>query len=305
MNLGMWIAFIGNAEGGDPDRIVARCLSAGIKWLAVKSGDSDRNKAWSLAAQRLVKKAHDAGLKIYTWNYSVPGTWRRQILQIESVFADGVDGHIVDAELEWETGGDHHADAQAFVDALKIHFPDKWLAHAPFAWCSYHPSWPYAQFAKLNAVCPQAYWTEHDDHGALATCAQVDAEWAKMQGQPSFQPIGVTYGAGTGWGKPPGAFHGSDLLQFLAHYQKCDALSLYSMEAAMPECWSTLEGLQTGLIKLPDPPLTMVQIQNKLGIKADGIRGPQTVAAIKSFQMAHNLVPDGIVGPLTEAALRN
>lgn len=35
----------------------------------------------------------------------------------------------------------------------------------------------------------------------------------------------------------------------------------------------------------------------------DGIRGPQTIAAVKAFQTAKGLAPDGIVGPQTKAAL--
>jgi peptidoglycan hydrolase-like protein with peptidoglycan-binding domain len=40
------------------------------------------------------------------------------------------------------------------------------------------------------------------------------------------------------------------------------------------------------------------------GIKVDGIFGPETEAAVRSFQSSHGLTVDGIVGPLTSAALR-
>ncbi|MDJ0713054.1 MAG: peptidoglycan-binding domain-containing protein [Prochloraceae cyanobacterium] len=45
------------------------------------------------------------------------------------------------------------------------------------------------------------------------------------------------------------------------------------------------------------------EIQEKVGVEADGIFGPITEAAVRQFQRDNGLVPDGIVGPLTWAAL--
>jgi Putative peptidoglycan binding domain len=45
-------------------------------------------------------------------------------------------------------------------------------------------------------------------------------------------------------------------------------------------------------------------IQQKLGIDADGIMGPQTRNAIIEYQKSHGLDPDGVVGPKTMASLR-
>jgi len=51
------------------------------------------------------------------------------------------------------------------------------------------------------------------------------------------------------------------------------------------------------------PGVTVAQIQAKLGVTADGVAGPVTIAAAKAFQAAHGLEVDGEVGPLTWAAL--
>jgi N-acetylmuramoyl-L-alanine amidase len=44
-------------------------------------------------------------------------------------------------------------------------------------------------------------------------------------------------------------------------------------------------------------------VQQKLGIKADGYFGNNTLIAVQKFQKAHGLQPDGIVGKLTWARL--
>lgn len=311
IGIGIWIAFISSASNGDPDAIVAKCQEHGIKWLAVKSGDSARNRSWNVIAPRLVKLCHDAGIGIYTWNYSYPNSIPGQILQIHSCFGDDVDGHILDAELEWESvvyKSDTGPLAQTFVDALRTHFPDKFLAHAPFAWPKYHSTFPYSQFGQLDAVMDQSYWSEHNNAGALAMCREIDPQWAVLPGQPPRMPIGVSYGAGSPWGHPPGEFHGSDLLAFLDHYKDKSAVSLYSYEAAMPEFWTTLKSLQTP--NPPLPPLTISNIQTALnkagsyGLVVDGLRGLRTNAALLDFQGSHKLTTDGVVGPKTTDALR-
>ena len=47
----------------------------------------------------------------------------------------------------------------------------------------------------------------------------------------------------------------------------------------------------------------VMAIQNQLGIKADGIKGPQTTACMRRFQKEAGLTPDGLVGPKTAEAL--
>src|SRR3954466_11322544 len=47
---------------------------------------------------------------------------------------------------------------------------------------------------------------------------------------------------------------------------------------------------------------SVAAMQQKLGVPADGIYGPSTLSAVKTFQKGQGLVPDGRVGAATQAA---
>lgn len=49
--------------------------------------------------------------------------------------------------------------------------------------------------------------------------------------------------------------------------------------------------------------VSVQKIQKRIGVKADGVFGPKTKAAVISFQKSHHLTADGIVGPITWNAL--
>ena len=52
----------------------------------------------------------------------------------------------------------------------------------------------------------------------------------------------------------------------------------------------------------PSRPVT-IAVQQKLGLSADGVYGPQSRAAVKAFQARNGLTVDGVVGPATMSAL--
>ncbi|HEY4280775.1 MAG TPA: transglycosylase family protein [Conexibacter sp.] len=48
---------------------------------------------------------------------------------------------------------------------------------------------------------------------------------------------------------------------------------------------------------------TVIVLQQKLHVTADGAFGPQTAHAVRSYQRGHGLTVDGVVGPQTASAL--
>jgi cell wall-associated NlpC family hydrolase len=63
-------------------------------------------------------------------------------------------------------------------------------------------------------------------------------------------------------------------------------------------------GGQTTTTKGPAPSRSVtLAVQQKLGIPADGVYGPQSRAAVKAFQARNGLEVDGVVGPATLGAL--
>lgn len=61
--------------------------------------------------------------------------------------------------------------------------------------------------------------------------------------------------------------------------------------------------LQDRPLRVADADPRVTELQQSLGVIADGVFGPETLAAVVEFQKAHGLTIDGVVGPETWAAL--
>jgi peptidoglycan hydrolase-like protein with peptidoglycan-binding domain len=92
---------------------------------------------------------------------------------------------------------------------------------------------------------------------------------------------------------------------------KLPARSL-SMAALVAVSGATVAGVTALQAGSADPALAAVvksrgsdvrELQQKLGVGADGVFGPVTERALKRWQRAHGLVADGIAGPNTRAAM--
>jgi hypothetical protein len=99
-------------------------------------------------------------------------------------------------------------------------------------------------------------------------------------------------------------------------HQTLDAVRRFQRESGLlvdgqvgPLTWAALHRQNRGtageqVLEAGSDGAAVAAVQRRLEIPADGIFGPVTLAAVKSFQRTHGLVVDGEVGPFTRHALR-
>lgn len=236
--LGVWTAF--DSLLGKPIADVCQELKdLGVKWVAPRVGDFGKLQIQPAHFEQWRKGAEDNGLGLFPWFYSRPQFYAREVDLIEKILGMGATGVIVDAEIEW-TG--KHGEAEAYGKLARDRVGDAYIAHAPLAWLSYHPAWPFAQFGEwVDQTHPQAYWTELK-HGRYTDCESgCFGPWERLEAAGDirahgYAPIGVTYGSeelkARGGPPCPGKFEPADLAAFLARYEGQETLSLYSWELA-------------------------------------------------------------------------
>ncbi|SDY85030.1 N-acetylmuramoyl-L-alanine amidase [Thermoactinomyces sp. DSM 45892] len=107
--------------------------------------------------------------------------------------------------------------------------------------------------------------------------------------------------------KADGLF-GPDTDKAVRYFQRSKGLAVDGIVGARTR--AALNGVKKTSLKYPGTILKegsrggyVKMIQSKLGVRADGIFGPKTEAAVKSFQRRKGLSVDGKVGPKTWAAM--
>lgn len=250
--MGMWIVNLHSI--GSTQHIIDTCKTHNIEWLAIRSGGADLSGQLDLTSLHLIQAA---GIPVLTWNYSVPKTIDRQVVQLQKLHAMGVAGHLIDAEIEWDMGD--FEDAKQLVDKVRAAVPDMWVGHCPWWLPKAHPYFPWTEFGTLDCIMPQLYWTmlPAAQGGAKYMWDRSMADYARYPFQ--LAPIGS-------------CFHGN-MMNGVVNGQDCKAeevdwfltqcemdpnipyWSLYSWDSCPQAVWDILASRQMHLL-LDDNPYT-------------------------------------------------
>ena len=174
---GNWIWYVSwctNQMGGnvptvtDIPSMMSYWKNQGLDYIVVKAGTGSTNFNGGGTSpqfnQELVDEAHKVGLKIFAYTRSYGSDVPGEIAMANACYALGADGFVIDAEAEWEShqpwiGSNGPALAMQLGEGIKTNNPTKFLAHAPFPYITYHPTFPYKEFGYwCDAVMPQCYW---------------------------------------------------------------------------------------------------------------------------------------------------
>ncbi len=162
--------------------------SVGLRYCIIKSATSDvlfgDCTVGGQLTSNLVNTAHTNGILVFGYNRSYGSNIVGEVAMADYVFNQGADGFVFDAEAEWEAGATHpwitNAPAQAWqlCSMVRSNWPNKFLAHAPFAIIGVHTAFPYKEFGYwCDAVMPQIY---HFSSAGLKSSPSAAINWADV-----------------------------------------------------------------------------------------------------------------------------
>lgn len=159
---GLWVWRISECLDGNIDTIIKKCKDFDISYLIIKGGDGE--KLWDQLTPDIVARIQSAGIKVYSWSYNYGLNPLAEAYVAIKCLDMGVDGHVFDAESEYEHLVNNAHAAEVMLQAVRAKHSDKFLAHAPFPIIDFHKGFPYLTFGKYcDAVMPQVYygnWTD-------------------------------------------------------------------------------------------------------------------------------------------------
>ena len=200
---GYYIWIVKQCENGDPNAIAALAREANLSHVLVKIADGafpyniDLDNGYDYA-RPAIKKLQAQNIQVWGWQY-VYGNYPDQEAEIAVTRALelGVDGFVVDAELEYQTTSKASA-AKRYMNILRNNLGSMPIALSSYRYPSYHAELPWTNFLeKCDYNMPQVYWEQsHNKAGEqLQRCVN---EFKNLHPYRPIIPTGPTYKQG-GW----------------------------------------------------------------------------------------------------------
>lgn len=173
----IWQLWSATGSGKSLSATIAKLKSCGISWIVIKMGDSDSfynlpGKSlytWAAAnggsMDSVISIFHSNGIKVLAFQYvrGDPHYWANVWSETDVanwiLDVKGIDGLIIDAEIEYDNLATRVASARAYCDSIRVHHPDGFVGLTAWSRVNSHPTFPWTTFLSRVAVnMPQAYW---------------------------------------------------------------------------------------------------------------------------------------------------
>jgi hypothetical protein len=242
---GMWTWEPEHTEGGNARKIVARAEAAGLTHIYVRTGSSWQGFHGGPFLERILPKAHAAGIKVYGWDFPsmqhLPTDLERAETAIRYRTAGGhrIDGFVADIETGSEGTDLSGGKAGAYGRRLRARVGEDevLVACVPNPTSHHLAIFPYAEvLAPYDAVAPMIYWLNRQPD------TDVDAalDYLRRYDKPLL-PVGQAYDGAPEGGRP-GPPPRDEIARFIraARSNGARAISFWSWQHASDEIWQTI-----------------------------------------------------------------
>jgi len=194
---GFFIWKIRDCESGSPTGIAAAAQAAGLSHVLIKIADGMNHSNVDSAAgvdyvPTVVQALHNIAIQAWGWHYVYGGdpdgeAWNGG----RRARALGLDGYVIDAEVEYKAAGMSSA-AKRYVSDLRGYLGSMPIALCSFRFPSYQMELPWGEFLnKSDYNMPQVYWEQAHNAGA-----QLTRSFREFQSLNPYRPYlatGATY----------------------------------------------------------------------------------------------------------------
>lgn len=200
---GYFIWKIPYCDRGDPAAMVGRAQAAGLTHVLIKIADGP-NWAYNYDYKTKVDMVppvleafHEAGIEVWGWHYvrgdDPVGEARMGIDRVREL---GVDGYVIDAEIEYKKPGKRLA-ARRYMSELRAALPKLPMALSTYRYPARHSQIPFPEFLQgCDYAMPQVYF--EGAHNPEEQLQMSFDQYAALQPSRPVIPTAPTYSIG-GW----------------------------------------------------------------------------------------------------------